>query len=210
MKTMSATGRRPSTSRLGRGRWSRGAAARAAGASGGFTLLEVVLAVSLLLLLSGLAVINFAGWAAGSALPEGADAFQTVLRMARADAANQGRRLRLAFGEAGPQLLWEPQPLTEPGTFTEYGCTWRDRIPTGLVRVTRCQLTDPSGWAAEAPAAEGQATLQAITFNPDGSCDSALIELTSLAEEGGSVVLDLDGATGAVSVRAADEDAAGP
>ena len=65
----------------------------------GFTLLELLLALGLLLLLSAAGVLSLMALQQGSALDEGAQRFQTMLIMARAEAANSGRTVRLAFAQ---------------------------------------------------------------------------------------------------------------
>jgi hypothetical protein len=131
--------------------------------------------------------------------------------MARAEAATQGRRIRLDFDpQAGtPRILWEPDPVASPGVFEVYAaCTWLNGLPTDQVTVTRCQLLGASAYqtlsldAMNAPAAGQQATLQAITFYPDGSCDAAEIALVDASgEDVRTAVIDLDGLTGATTTQ---------
>lgn len=98
----------------------------------GFTLIELVLTVALLLLLVGAAVFNFNSAQRGSQLDEGAGQLESLFRYARAQAASTGRLVRVSFGgdaevtasgtntalpAAGIQVVWEPDPLGAPGTF---------------------------------------------------------------------------------------------
>ena len=158
---------------------------------GGFTLLELTLAAALLVLLMGTMVLSLSGWNESRRLEEGARRFEALLCMARADAANLGRRLRLDFAENEDglneiQLLWESDPLGAPQQFTGYtACTWSHHIPSGLVEVIRCES---SGWEdgyrpSESESDEG--VLESVTFYPDGSCDSAEIELISTSSGDG-------------------------
>jgi prepilin-type N-terminal cleavage/methylation domain-containing protein len=174
----------------------------------GFTLLEVLLALTLVALLVGAGVIALASLRTGRQLEEGAWRFETMLRMARADAARHGRRLRLRFdGEGGAwQVLWESDPIARPGLFDDYAsCVWRDSVPEGLVRVVRCELQGPSAYqtlvlqGAREPAA-GAAALDAVTFYPDGSCDAAEIELADRdGKDVRTAVIAIDGLTGTVT-----------
>jgi len=87
-----------------------------------------------------------------------------------------------------PTLLWEPSPLTEPGQFTPHKtCSWRTRIPKTGIAVTRCRTIGPDGKPVdEAPSSIGDETdeeeMQTITFGPDGTSDSVLIEIESSLE----------------------------
>ncbi|MDP6637507.1 MAG: GspH/FimT family pseudopilin [Phycisphaerae bacterium] len=116
------------------------------------------------------------------------DRLETTLRMARAEAANQARRIRLAFDEETrlPKVLWEPNPLTEPEQFEPYtSCSWLSRVPTDKIAITRCRATGPDGKPLdEAPTnlgdEESDEEMQSITFRQDGSSDSVLIEIESV------------------------------
>jgi len=167
----------------------------------------------LMALLVGAIVVNFTGWGQSRRLDEGARRFQTMLYMARAEAANRGRKLRLAFetGEQGRgeiRILEEADPLGAPGEFTEFtACTWGNYVPRGLVKVGRCELVGDSAYRLMEGELIGQGDsedqpLEAVTFYPDGSCDSALIELVSTGEsDSRKAVIEIDGLTGTVTRR---------
>jgi len=150
----------------------------------------VGLSLMIVTLLAGLVVTSFTGWQSARRLQEGAARFEATLRMARAEAANRGRRLQLAFDEdtGDCRVLWEADPLGEPGTFADFSaCTWRSYLPNELVRVVRCQLTGPSAYrtmTAQQGMDDGvdDETLAAITFYPDGSSDFAVIELADVTD----------------------------
>ena len=72
---------------------------------GGLTLIEMVLTMGLILLIAAVGVISFTGLERSQKLTEGARRFETVLRMAKADAANQGRCIRLSVDEERATLL---------------------------------------------------------------------------------------------------------
>ena len=179
-----------------------------------FTLVEVALSLMLVTLLAGMVVASFTGWQSGRRLHEGAERFEATLRMARAEAANRGRRLRLAFDEetGACRVLWEADPLGEPGSFTDFSaCTWRSYLPDELVRVVRCQLTGPSAYRT-LTAQQGmddaykEDTLEAITFYPDGSSDFAVIELADATDATDEVdptapraLIELDGLNGTMT-----------
>lgn len=173
-----------------------------------------MLALGLVLVLASLVVLNLSGVLTQSRLDESVRDFETVLRMAKADAACSGKRIRLSFdADSGAmKVLWEPQPLSEPQSFVEYGaCTWRERVSADAVRFTRCRLTGDS--AAQPMPGElnlGQQkedALQAITFFPDGSSDSAEVEIHSAVASDARVgIVALDGPTGMISSSILSEE----
>lgn len=173
----------------------------------GFTLLEILLALSILVLLAGVVVMNFPAMQRGHVLEEGALRIETALRMARAEAANKGRRLRLAFDDeaGGFRLLWEPEPLTEPGEFVEYAnCPWKSFLEVEGIAVERCEFVGSSAYRnfedATAAGAGADSDLAVITFEPNGSSDSVVVELAATdAAETRRARIELDGLTGAVS-----------
>ena len=97
----------------------------------GFTLVELLLTVSLLLLMVGAGILNFGPAQGGARLDEGATQIESLFRYARAQAASTGRTVRIVFpdGEpvatgtnstptaAGIQVAWETDPLGAPGQF---------------------------------------------------------------------------------------------
>jgi len=178
-----------------------------------FTLIELVLSLMVVSLLVAVMVANLPALVRTRRLAEGADRFQTMLYMARADAANLGRRLRLAFrkddeGITQLALLWESDPLGAPRQFTDYSaCTWQHHVPTDLVEVISSRLIGSAAYGLMEGELLKEATsevdgLDPVTFYPDGSCDSAVIELAAL---GGSderrAVIEIDGLTGRVTRR---------
>ena len=181
----------------------------ATGTRTGLTLLEMVLVMALLVMLAGVVVLNVGTWRRAGRLEEGMERFQTVLRMAGAEAAATGRRLRLTFDEETGRcsVLWEPNPLTEPSQFTAYSrCSWVTRIPNGLVRVKRSELTGSSAYRtlrAEMGREETEDNaLQSVTFYPDGSSDSAIFELVDAeGSESYLGVIELDGVNRVTSER---------
>jgi prepilin-type N-terminal cleavage/methylation domain-containing protein len=179
----------------------------------GFTLLELMLALSVLLVLTGVMVYGFSGWQRTALLDEGAQRFATLLRMLRAESAMCGKRLRLAFTPAGDatsgatiETLCEREPLDGPEAFTSYeGALWQAGSPAQLVRVIRCRLTGPARYPASGAAAGGSPEGLAppsIDFYPDGSSDSAIVYLVSVnAKDTRVAVVELNGHSGSASSR---------
>lgn len=186
------------------------ACSRSVSVAAGFTLWELVLALSILVLLAGLAVIGFAPFRARE-LDLGAERMATVVRMARAEAAKTGRTLRLGFSEETNEILLEVETETEDGRldFREYtACSWLHLLPNEYVRVESCRLTGPGAYRTivleTQTDALDESTLQPITFYADGSCDSADIELASRrAREQRRVLLRVNGLNGTIETQSA-------
>jgi type II secretory pathway pseudopilin PulG len=175
-----------------------------------FTLLETLLALGLLLLLMGLGVSTL-GSRRQNDLDEGAWRLTAALRMARADAANAGRRLRLTFAENGLrfEMLWEPKPLDDPGHFVAYTqSAWTRHLPSELVYVESCTLVEDqsAGEGASNPTNRRRA-LDSITFYPDGSSDSAKILLVPAAfDERRRAVIEIHDSTAMITTRLTASD----
>src|SRR5215813_12615013 len=85
-------------------------------AAAAFTLLEVVIVLSLLVLLSALIWPALDKWMRSSELPESADNVRATLRMAKASAGLAGRRFRIRFerGVQQPHIEYEVDPMNQP------------------------------------------------------------------------------------------------
>jgi len=176
----------------------------------GLTLVELLLALLVLLMLFAAVVGTFSNWYEHASLPAAARQYEGILRLARAEAASSGRRIRMSFDPETlqPRMLWEPNPLAEPGMFVPYPGDWAHRLPTDLVRVSRCQRTGSSALQMlvyedtdELESEDGN-ILQPLTFYPDGSCDSAIIELIGADESELRVgVIRLDGESGVITLH---------
>lgn len=141
----------------------------------GFTLVELLLTLVLILLLAAAAVFNLSSLQRGARLDEGAAQFEALLRFARAQAASSGRIVQVVCEEASAStststnaaaaaaslgtnlvlsLRWEPDPLGAPGVFEPLPQT-----PTflaaleDLVAVVNVHLLD--GSSSTSPAAPG-------------------------------------------------------
>jgi prepilin-type N-terminal cleavage/methylation domain-containing protein len=183
------------------------------GPARGFTLLELVLALALVLLLALLAIGSFQGVTEESRMQASADRLGGLLRACRAEAALSARRLRLTFDESGARftVLIERDPLSSPGVFDPYDVWWtRQGQLAGAVRVAVCELTggDADVGVMMGPAqdpSQGKPVLSGVTFYPDGSSDSARILLTSDdPDRPWTWEICLNGVDGTVSMRPVD------
>lgn len=174
----------------------------------GFTLVELLLTVVLLLLLASAAVISFSTLLSGSELEEGAAQMEGLMRFARAQAANTGKKVQLVFEEqtgdgmtvplGNVRVSWESDPVRFPGTMSELvEAASMARSINNLVQVEDVRF--PGEADANGGEEELQASFAPITFYPDGSSDSAEIILGSRgSEETRQCYIRITGITGVI------------
>ena len=191
------------------------------GSGEGFTLVEVLLALVLVMILLGAMVFSFSNLQQGAQLDEGVAQVEHLLKFARAHAANIGRQVQLRTEEeydldfyipSGNLLLdWEPDPLGQPGSLEKVteAESFLQSI-NELVQIETVRVVDPVNPDSPAPPAEGSpgdpegvgssaTALSAVTFYPDGSSDSAEIILSSRsAEDPRRMAIRLSGITGSI------------
>lgn len=135
-------------------------------ASRGFTLIEQLLTVVLMLLLLGAVVYNFSTAANGVRLDEGTTQIEALFRFARAHAESTGKQVRILFPEAESgdsaemlsaeapgstvRVTWEADPVGAPGVFLDLpeAASYVQSI-SELVSVQQVQ---PGGQSAETTA----------------------------------------------------------
>ena len=131
-----------------------------------FSLLELLLVVSLLMLFGSAAVLSLAPLWRTAPLEEGVGRLEGLLRFARAEAAQQGRRVRLqasrpSFTSMSPAAIvipivrvqWEPEPLRQPGVFVPNLTTAPlAESLSDLVRVESVRRLAPEGAPSAEPA----------------------------------------------------------
>lgn len=194
----------------------------------GFTLVELLLVVGLMSLFTGAAIVSFSSIGQGAELNLGAVRFEGLLRFAKAEAANSGRRVRVTFMPDMPnaglaiatnqsgqiRVAWEPKPLDQPDVFEDLPVAqWgadhvADNIDIQTVRLidpndtTSSRLVTDTNLVNVAEPAEAPVTAQppAITFNPDGSSDSAEIILAARnSDDSRRIAVRIEGLTGSIS-----------
>lgn len=199
----------------------------------GFTLIEQLLTVVLVLLLLGAVVYNFSTAANGARLDEGATQMESLFRFARAHAESTGKQVRILFPEAESgdnaetlaaeapgttvRVMWEADPAGAPGVFQDLPeAASYVRSISDLVSIQQVQ---PDGQSAEteAPAPEAEASetpaeetprspFSVVNFYPDGTGDSVEIVLTSRDEtDARRVTVRLTGLTGTIRRQAVAE-----
>ena len=127
--------------------------------SRGFSLVELLLSVSLLMLLFGAVAFNFSSLQRGAQLDEGVTQLEALLRFAKAQAANTGKKVQVRFHETaslaghsnqapsiGMEVLWEPDPLGQPGIFEQLpeGEHYAGSV-TDLITIERVQAISDTG-----------------------------------------------------------------
>jgi prepilin-type N-terminal cleavage/methylation domain-containing protein len=191
-------------------------------ARGGFSLLELLLVVVLVSLLMAAMVFNFTTLARGHQLQEGTNRLETLMRFARAQAANSGRKVQLVFGAETNSVpaattgevraTWEPDPLGKPGCYAQLAeAQFHVQELNDLVQVESVKILDGRVECPTAEDAEGQLfdeeldlppakPMSPITFYPDGSSDSAEIIVAARSpEEDQRMSVRLVGMTGSIS-----------
>lgn len=187
----------------------------------GFTLLEILLVLVLLLLLFGAAVFEFNSMGRGASLSGGADRLESLFRFARSEAERTGRKIRIRFSAAdelaqstaaGPVAEWEADPLEQPGQFTQLpNSVHFTQVMDNLVIVESVELTDLDSQLsaqlsanATLPDSDSAAFFEfdetpKIHFYPDGSCDSVKVRLADRNQDNSNkAIVELIGLTGTV------------
>lgn len=189
------------------------AASRCHAGPRGFTFLEVILAMAVMLVIASVFLFSYNALSAGRDLGEGALRFESVLRLARAEATQTGRRLRLLVNaeDGGYRIEWEPNPLTEPGAFVDYmESGWAESLPTDLVKVARLDL-GPDEWVPSESGGGGAARVNGITFEADGSSESARFVLTSTRQESTEqLIVEIDGVNGVIRTHEPEAEEGAP
>lgn len=181
--------------------------------SSGFSLVELLLTLVLILCLAAASVFAFTTLSRSANLDEGLDRFQSLIRFAQAEAATTGRKVRLQFeplslgstapsatatsaetaetGSRGIRVTWEADQLGAPGVFqTHTNKAWSEEMVNELVVVEKVK----AGSASQAMPGES------------GTGDGAL-EMTGAEEAFPSITFYPDGSCdGAEIVLASRND----
>jgi prepilin-type N-terminal cleavage/methylation domain-containing protein len=96
------------------------------GSARAFTLIEVLITLSLLVLLASMAWPALQTQITSSELPESAERVRSALAMARCEAVMEHRRFRVRFvkEEQQPKIECEADPINQPGVFTASTADW--------------------------------------------------------------------------------------
>lgn len=176
----------------------------------GYTLVELLLAIVLVLALLGAVVFNFSSVNRNASLDEGATQVEALFRFARAHAASTGKQVRILFPEAesgdNAELLAaeapgatvrvtsELDPIGAPGVFTDvsaaanYVTSISDLVSIQQVQAGEAPAENDSALPG-APGADPAASdaprnaFASVTFYPDGTGDSIELLLASRGDQ---------------------------
>ena len=175
----------------------------------GITFLEVILVIVLLGVLLAYALPALTGTIQGAGMPESCERLRSLIHLTRAAAMRDGVRYRLAFPGAPnpddpdaerfvetaattqqPFVEREKDPVNEPGVFEGADLAYDlDGILRPGVRCIAVRLGLPSfDINPQSPFAGPEvnaleAPMDVVTFNPDGTCDSATFTLTTMGAD---------------------------
>src|SRR5262245_7442259 len=169
----------------------------------GYTLLELLAVIAILITLGGLIAPTLTALAGDSKVKAGADLVRGRIADAKAAAMKEGRAYRVAISEDGMRVRVSPDevafalaPATEDDEDDMGPLIVEDDMPTNVTVVPQLAdgtqaVMDQSGW------------IRVLTCLPDGTCreDVAILEIREPGTH--SMVIRVRGLTGASSVSVA-------
>jgi len=184
-----------------------------------FTLIEVLLVLSLLALLTGWVVPVFFGELERRKLTESASQLRSLLVITRAHAMSTGTRFRIWWDEEEqqPVVEYEPDPIDGPDEFVAYEAEWAaDEILLGGVYCQEVRLgrpvyleiidEDQEGMFDSDGDYEQDELRPEVVFDPTGQVEWATFvladaEFGEMLDDTERTLVVLDGRTGDVSIR---------
>lgn len=180
-----------------------------------FTLLELLLVVSLIGVLVAFAWPDFSRAASGESLKESARRLQALVSMCRAEAMNETRTYRIRTRPDGSvRVLCQADALKAPHLYITPPVGWARQqillsdvwvegvqlLPEGPppIRIIDEQLEFPEVEIEPVPVVELPAALD-LDFAPDGTCNSLRWVLRD--ERGSGLLVTLDGRFGRVKIE---------
>jgi prepilin-type N-terminal cleavage/methylation domain-containing protein len=181
----------------------------------GFTLLELLMVLTLLGALFALVWPDFESASRSKHLEESAERIRTLVAMCRADAMNETVRYRIKVRPDGSlRVLRQAHPLNAPHLYIRPRVAWAQTafllddvwvealqiLPDGPppIRIVDEKLEFPETEIEPVPIAELGAPVE-IDFDPDGTCNSLRWVLRDT--RGFGLLLTLDGRLGRVMIE---------
>ena len=148
-------------------------------------MIETLLVLALILLVAGLTISSFSGSSDQAKRDEGVQRLAALFKSARAEAAGQGRRVRLSFPGGQPLLEVEADPLNTPGLFTSLDAWWADKAALDdPLRVTAVALDGNAGLVAAQIQAQGDGTGTSSAGQTAAANQSSSANQTAAAGQG--------------------------
>jgi prepilin-type N-terminal cleavage/methylation domain-containing protein len=184
----------------------RGPARAGGGPAAGFTLLEILVVLTLLVILVGFAWPVMENQIAAAQLPESADRVRDMLFMARAEAALEHRRVRIRFvpDEQHPIIEYEPDSILEPGHWEPVQSAWT-REPMLLADIQvhdvlpgRPVYLEPLSFDSD-PSEQQEESLQELEYAAEFDASAASSEMADadmeIDEARPPIIFEADGST---------------
>lgn len=169
----------------------------------GFTLLEVLVTMAVLIILGALIAPSIRALSGNSKSKAGADVVMARLSEARAAAIGQGRAYRVTLSPDGSQVQVSPEDPQQqaPSGAAANPVFVTEQMPPGVKATPMPTPEEPQ------PTADSDGWLRVITYLPDGTCreEEAVVEVREGAAS--PVRVRVRGLTGATCV---DTAAGGP
>jgi prepilin-type N-terminal cleavage/methylation domain-containing protein len=160
----------------------------------GFTLIELIVVLAILVVLAGILIPTLAGLGGNSGMKAGADAVRSRMFDAKSRAMDDGIPYRLSLSEDGKTLQVEPDdPVAAAADLGHPVTPSQDKLPSGLVAKVMPQdgveaTVDQTGW------------VRVATFTAEGTCREDLVEV-QVSEVGTTAIpitIRIRGVTGAI------------
>ena len=90
----------------------------------GFSLLEILLSLSLFLLLMGAAIFSFSTLDQNAKTLESVYQVEGLIKYVKANSANTGKNFRLDLQNDTNKISWEREPLGNPGNYSAFSGGW--------------------------------------------------------------------------------------
>ncbi len=138
----------------------------------GFTLMELVMVITLMGVMMGMAIPSFRNLMSSQELKNAAQGISNIIRYARSEAIQRSAQTKVVFDAEAGGLLFsvETDPFLQPGVFTE------ERTPFPVPK----QLREPAAIkiaSFEKQSLYGGLEENELLFSPDGSTSDALLVL---------------------------------
>ncbi len=159
----------------------------------GFSLVELLLTLVLILCLAAASVFTFTTLYRSANLDEGNDRFHSLIRFAQAEAATTGCKVRLQFparpvssrnDQSGAstddknelrdiEVTWEADALNAPGVFQTYtNKTWSEEMVNELVGVEKVESTQSPAVPSSASSAASYGAASPLASTGDSTPES--------------------------------------